>query len=410
MSRTLAIHGGDPVRTSPVGRNWPDFGEEEAEQLREVLQRSQLGLGHPIGKIPEFEEAFAAAHGVEAAVACTNCSQALEVLLAVTGVEPGDEVIVPAYTYVATAGAVVAVGAIPVFADIEPLTYQIDPESVAANITERTRAIIVVHFAGHFADMFRFRELADRHGLILIEDAAHAPGARWNGHFPGGLGDAAAFSFQYSKNMTSQEGGAIISRDSDLVERCREYVCYGRRPGHPWYSHYQISSNYRLTEFQAAILLAQLGRLERRNRQRAENARALDKLLEAVPGVTPATVDPGTEVHAQHLYIVRFDAEIVDAWGGKQSLVQAIDAEGVRMLSGYVYPVYATPGFRDKQFRTSGWFSTIYEETDYSEIRLRETEAACEQCTWLLHNSLLGPSEEMADIAEAIRKVTSARP
>jgi dTDP-4-amino-4,6-dideoxygalactose transaminase len=401
----LAIHGGIPVRSTPYRPLWPVFGVEEERQLNDVLRITKEGMGRPIGKISEFEEKFAAFHSVAAAVTCTNCSQALEIMLAVSGVKPGDEVIVPSFTYVATAGAVVAVGAIPVFADIEPATYQIDPNRIEEVITERTVAIIPVHFSGHFSDMEKICAIAEKKGLLIIEDAAHAHGAKWNGKYPGQYGAAAGFSFQYGKNMTAQEGGIIISDSAEYVERCWEYIWYGRRRGDAWYKHYMISSNYRLTELQGAILLAQLSKLQEQNERRGYSAELLDNLLLDIEGVSSAHVDPRTEIHPRHLYPVRFSNDVLKKAGGKKMLVDAVNAEGIPLLHGYEFPLYQTPAFQSKSFRCVSWYSEIYNSVDYGNISLEECEQACHDTTWFLHNALLGTEEDMKDMAMAIRKV-----
>jgi dTDP-4-amino-4,6-dideoxygalactose transaminase len=405
VSGKLAIHGGIPIRTEPYHPIWPNFGKEEERQLLDVLRITKEGMGKPIGKITEFEKKFAVFHHAEAAVACSNCSQALEIMLAVAGVKPGDEVIVPPFTYVATAGAVVAIGAIPVFADINPKTYQIDPFSIEEMITSRTTAIVPVHFAGHFADMKKICAIADRHNLIVIEDAAQAHGAKWNGKYPGQYSKAAGFSFQYGKNMTSQEGGAIISQDSNFIEKCWEYIWYGRHKGEPWYQHYRITSNYRLTEFQGAILLAQLAKLPEENKKRSVNADHLDSLLEEVEGATPASVDSRMEVHPRHLYPIRFSSEVIEKAGSKKALVEAVNAEGIPLLFGYEFPLYRAPAFLDKKFRADEWFRNIYASVDYSKVELPESEKACHETSWFLHSALLGNKQDIIDMSLALEKI-----
>ena len=384
---------------------WPDFGEAEKQQILDVLRLTAEGMGKPIGKTAEFEREFAASHGAAGGVACTNCSQALEIMLAVAGIKPGDEVIVPPFTYVATAGAVTAVGAIPVFADIDPRTYEIDPTSVEAQITKRTVAVIPVHFGGHFADMERIVDLAEKHGLIVIEDAAQAHGAKWNGKFPGEYGIAAGFSFQYDKNMSCQEGGLILSQDASFLERCWEYVWYGRHKGEAWYQHYRLTSNYRLTELQGAILLAQLEKLSKLNRRRSHNAELLDSLLEGVEGVTPASVDPRTDIHSRHLYLIRFSPKLLEQAGGKRALVDAVNAEGIPLLYGYEFPLYRCPAFVSKSFRTCAWYEDVYREVDYGKVNLAESERACRETAWFLHTALLGDEQDIRDLASALSKV-----
>ncbi len=403
--KKLAIQGGRPVRSEPYRPVWPNFGKQEEKQLLDVMRITREGMGKPIGKITEFEEKFAAYHDAAAAVACTNCSQALEIMLAVAGIEAGDEVIVPPFTYISTAGAVISLGAVPVFADIDPETYQIDPASIERMISSRTKAIIPVHFAGHFSDMERINAIADRHSLVVIEDAAQAHGAKWNGSYAGHYGTAAGFSFQYGKNMTAQEGGAIISKDTDFIEKCWEYIWYGRHKGEPWYKHYMITSNYRITEFQAAVLLAQLARLPAENERRNKNGSRLDEYLAKVEGVTPSAVDPRMEIHPRHLYPVRFSPELIAKAGGKRLLVEAVNAEGIPLLFGYEFPLYRSPAFINKSFRSKSWYSDIYASIDYGSVDLPATEQACRDTAWFLHNSLLGNEKDIEDMYKALEKI-----
>lgn len=207
MAERLALHGGTPVRTEPFPR-WPVWGEEEEKALLEVLHSGQWGIGGE--KTTQFEEAFARFQNARYGISVTNGTAALEIALRAAGVGPGDEVIIPPYTFVATATACLALGALPVFADIDPETYLLSPTAAEARITERTKAIIAVHIGGCPADMDAFPELARRHGLKLIEDAAQAHAAAWRGRRVGAIGDMGAFSFQSSKNLSAGEGGLSL--------------------------------------------------------------------------------------------------------------------------------------------------------------------------------------------------------
>lgn len=212
-------------------------------------------------RVQQFETQFAAFQGARHAVTCTNGTTAIEMGLKALGILEGDEVIVPAYTFIATAGAVVTIGAIPVFADIEPNSLCIAPTDLERKITPRTHAVIPVHVGGALADMERINAIARSHGLRVLEDAAHAWGTQWRGRGAGTLGECGTFSFQVSKNITAGEGGILVTDDEALADLCRSYTHCGRRKGSAWYDHDHLGSNLRLTEFQAAILLAQLTRL-----------------------------------------------------------------------------------------------------------------------------------------------------
>ena len=257
---TLALWGGEPVKKTPFPV-WPHFDDHERAALLEVLESGQWWRT-PGTRTLEFEEAFARYHDARHGIAVTNGTAALEVSLAALGIGPGDEVIVPDYTFVATASAVLFTGALPVLVDVTAGTYCLDPDLAEAAITPRTKAIVVVHVAGHPADMDRFVEIAHRHKVYLVEDSAHAHGSEWRGQKVGALGDFGTFSFQQSKLMTAGEGGIIVTNHDDLERRARSIHDCGRMPGQWYYAHFVYGSNYRLSEWQGAVLLQQLARLD----------------------------------------------------------------------------------------------------------------------------------------------------
>jgi dTDP-4-amino-4,6-dideoxygalactose transaminase len=241
-------------------------------------------------------------------MAVTNGTHAIEVALAAAGIGEGDEVIVPDYTFFATASAVATVNAIPVPVDIDPDTFCIDPDAAERAIGPRTRAIIAVHLAGHPADLDRLGDLCTRHGLALIEDCAHAHGSSWRGQPVGGHGTAGTFSFQQSKLITAGEGGAIVARDDATAARIRSFADCGRLPGEWFYSHFALGGNFRLSEWHAAVLRAQLARFPEQNRRRNEHARFLNAELASIPGVRPQKRDPRTTSQGYYCYVVAIDA------------------------------------------------------------------------------------------------------
>src|SRR5690554_1596278 len=269
----LALVDGTPVRTKPFPA-WPQFDEREVEAVASVVRSGQWGRLAGT-EVAQLEKEFAAAHDAKYALGVTNGTTALEVALLALGIGPGDEVIVPAYTFVASATCVLTVNAIPVFADIDLDTFNIDLDSVRAKITPRTKAIIPVHFAGLPVNMDELLALAREHNLHVVEDTAHGHGAKWRGKGVGSHGEFGAFSFQASKNMNSGEGGIVITNDHELYERANSLHSFGRLSGRPWYEHHMYSGNLRLTEMQAAILRVQLARLPEQNRVRAANAQLL---------------------------------------------------------------------------------------------------------------------------------------
>jgi dTDP-4-amino-4,6-dideoxygalactose transaminase len=389
----LAILGGKPVRKRPFP-SWPIYTSEEEAQLKEVLHESKLG--RKVGKIVEFEQEFCQYHKVKYAVACTNCSQALEIILKVACIGEGDEVIIPSYTFIATAGAVVRCGASCVFIDINSEDYLLDIDLIERLITPRTRAIIPVYFGGNIPDMDRINKIAKKYNLVVIEDAAQAHGGKWNGRFVGNFGKAAGFSFQYSKNMTANEGGIILSNDRRFIERCWQYIWHGRRKKGLWYEHFQISSNFRLTEFQAAILIAQLGRLKKQNEIRHQNGLYLDRKLSKIEGIYPLFCHPFLEIHPRHIYIIRFK---LDLFRGitKDNIIKALNAEGIPVSAGYGFPLYKNPAFQRMRLR------------NFKKINNPKAEKACKESVWLMHHNLLGTKKDMDDIVSALEKITENR-
>ncbi len=424
----LALLGGEPVRTAPWP-HWPVSDDREERAVLDVLRsgnwwRHSCGQGvelaesedDPQSTVARFQRAFARAHDCTHGICATNGTVTLEIALRAVGVRPGDEVIVPAYTYVATATAPLMVGAIPIFVDIEPDTYNIDERRAAEAITERTRAIVVVHFGGQPCEMDPINALASKHNLVVIEDAAHAHGSSYEGHRCGSLGGVASFSFQASNNMTAGEGGIITTNDADYADTCEMLVWAGRRRGQPWYRHHVLASNARMTEFQGAILLAQLERLEEQLKQRMSNGFLLNELLEDIDGIEPLAVLSTTTKHSFHIYMFRYRPEAF-AGVGKQRFVEALRAEGITgAFGGYSTPLYANPLFAHKDFLGGPWPVDAFEhgrQLDYPRFaeRCPVAERACAtEAVWLPQTMLLADASGMYDIAAAIRKLQAHAP
>jgi dTDP-4-amino-4,6-dideoxygalactose transaminase len=420
MSR-LAIFGGTPVRKKPFPA-WPVFDQGEEEALREVLRSGKWwryassddseSVEAAKSKVAEFQERFARFQGAEYGIACASGTAALEVSLKALGVGPGDEVIVPSYTFVATATAVLMVNAIPVFADINCNTFNLDPSSAERLVTDRTKAIIPVHFAGEAADMGAILDLAKRRNLLVIEDAAHGHGGAWKGRGLGSIGHAGTFSFQASKNMTAGEGGLIITSDESCATLCESYTSLGRKPDAPWYEHYRLGWNYRMTEFQGAILLQQLKRLEAQNSKRRENAAHLTKQLSHLPGIKIMHVPDYATRHSYHLYILRLNEEEFGV--SRANFLAALGKEGVPCSGGYGHPVYKNPMFLNRDFYAHDCPLTCEHHdgnVDYAafEVLCPNAERACREAVWLEHRQLLAEREDMDDIASAIFKIYECR-
>lgn len=382
----LAFNGGEPVRTKPWPR-WPQWGEAEASRVQQVLESGEWGGFNPV--VEQFEEAWAKRHQAKHCVTAVNGTLTLEAALRVVGVGPGDEVIVPPYTFIATANAVRLVGAMPVFVDVEPDTYNLDMDRMIEAIGPRTKAVIPVHFAGLPVDMDRLLEMAAAHGLAVIEDAAHAHGSTWQGTPAGSLGQIGSFSLQQSKNLTAGEGGILITNDDDLAQKLWSFANQGRTPGGLWYEHGMLGSNLRMTGWQAAVLLAQLDRFDEQLARRQASARRLNAILEEIDGPVPMRWDPRCDSHAFHLYMMRYDPAKFNGLS-RERFVEALKAEGVPCSTGYARPLYHQPPLA----------------APYSRILpCPVAEQACREAIWLTQNLLLADPEEMDDIARAILKI-----
>jgi dTDP-4-amino-4,6-dideoxygalactose transaminase len=380
------------------------FDKTEEDAILEVV-RSGKWWSVEGTKVREFEAAFARFQDAQFAVCVTNGTAALEVSLRAAHIGCGDEVIVPPYTFIATATAVLSVGATPVFVDVEEESLNIDPTKIEEAITPRTRAIIPVHIAGCPADMDGVLEVARKHNLLVIEDAAQAHAAEWKGTKVGAIGDMGCFSFQASKNLNAGEGGAVLTNNPHWADQVWSVHNVGRVRGGRWYEHHVLGSNFRMTEFQAAILLAQLKRLPEQTERRTQNARKLTEMLSQIPGIRPPRPDPRVTRHAYHLYIFRYDKS---HFGGRprEDFLKALSAEGIPCTAGYV-PLYKERVFLNRPIsKDLCQLSTL---KDYSKVHCPVCERACyEEAVWLYQNMLLGDEQDMEDIATAIAKVQRA--
>lgn len=421
--KKLAILGGQPVRQKDWP-TWPISDQTEEKAILDVLHsgnwwRHSYGQGVELAEdennsqstVARFQRMYARHRGCKYGICAANGTVTLEMALRAAGIRPGDEVIVPPYTYIATASAVLMVGAVPIFADIDPDTYNIDPVQIEEAISDRTRAIIPVHFGGQSCEMDKIRAIASKHGLVVIEDAAHAHGSAYNGYPVGSLGDLASFSFQNSKPMTAGEGGIITTNRKDYAETIESLVWAGRKKGQPWYRHFVLASNYRMTEFQGAILIAQLARLDVQVSLRMENGHYLDSLLSDFEGIRPLNYLPSTTRHTYHIYMFRYNPEAFHQLP-KEKFVAALQAEGIGgAMEGYNNPLYMNPVFLEKNFMGGAYpmIPAIYPKIiDYADFQKScpVCEHACkDEAVWLSQNMLMGVKEDIEDIYTAIQKI-----
>jgi L-glutamine:scyllo-inosose aminotransferase len=389
---------------------WPEHGDPELSAIAEVVKSGRWG-GYPVPgpRTLAFQAAWARYVGASHAVLAANGTVTLEVILRALGVAAGDEVIVPALTWIATAGAPVYLNAVPVFADVDPHTLCIDPESVERAITSRTKAVIAVHLAASMADVDRLETIADKHGVFLIEDCAHAHGARWKGRCAGSFGKAGSFSFQSSKLLTSGEGGAITTNDRLLAERCQSLINCGRKePGYDSFEGVVFGWNDRITEMQAALLEAQLLRLEDQHARRLANVQHLERRLEDIDaGIVLQKRDHRVSDPVFYQVVMLYDASRFKGLS-RDRFVAALEAEGVPADGAFYAPI---------PDRTHEIFPL--RALEYPQIRDRYGEAlrtedvplvhapraAYERTIWLHHALFLGTARDVDDIVDAIVKV-----
>ena len=402
----LALFGGSKTKQKPFPL-WPQYDDNERRALNEVLE-SRVWWRTPGTKTLEFEKAFAEFHGARHGIAVTNGTAALEVTMAALDIGPGDEVIVPDFTFIATASAVLFANALPVLVDVDPETYCLDLELTEAAITPRTKAIIAVHMGGHPADLDRLGQLAQKCGLHLIEDSAHAHGSEWRGKKIGTFGKAGTFSFQSSKLMTAGEGGIVISNDDAFERQARSVHDCGRMPGEWFYSHFIYGSNYRLSEWQGAILKVQLDRLEEQTLHRHRNGRLLDKLFAEIPGITPQKCDPRCTRNGRYAYIFHVDARQF-AGISTDNFIAALNAEGIPTQASYP-PLHELDCFRTGEYRKCLSGTQAKEKHEFLQQRFPHTQRAAWETVWIPQFALLGDEQDMHEIAEGIRKIQRHAP
>ena len=407
-SNTPALAGGTPVRRTPFP-SWPVADNREEDALVRTIRSGRWNRGD---NVAAFESAYASLTGAKHCLATANGTSALITSLGVLGIGPGDEVIVPPYTFVATINAVLLMHALPVFVDSDVDTFQIDARKIERAITGKTKLILPVHLGGSVADIDAILEVGRRRGIQVVEDACQAHLAEWRGRKVGTYGKTGCFSFQASKNLNSGEGGAILTSDDELIEHCYRFHnnSRGRRNTGDDFSYHNVGANLRLTEFQAALLTAQMTRLEEQSRARTANATYLTEQLRQIPGITPARMYEGCTRNAYHLYMFRYDPSRF-AGLPRAAFLKALAAEGIPAQAGYS-PLNRQP-FLEEAFSSPG-FRAIYSKARLDKWRdetaCPENDRLCDQGVWIVQTMLLGPRTDMDDIADAIRKVQAGAP
>lgn len=400
MEKKSSTQGRNPIRKNnkiPLAK--PFVGQEEIDAASSVLRSGILTSATGRGpKVIELEQKYAQYNGVRHAIACCNGTAALHVALTSLGIKPGDEIITTPFSFIASANAALLVGAIPIFADIDPLTYTIDPDKIKSVITSKTKAIIPVHLFGCPTEMDSIEKIADQYGLYIIEDIAQAHGARYKGKMVGSFGDIGCYSFYATKNIHSGgEGGLIITDNKEIAVRCKMMVAHGQDAR---YEHSLLGFNYRMPEISAAIALAQFDRLEYFNKRRKEHAKILDETLQLLKGIStphkPDYVD-----HVYHLYVAKI---LEDSDWTKDDLIKALDTEGIGAAEVYPIPIYKQPVYKKINDPKVNWAANICEYPDYSKTRCPITEKLCQQLIQLpVHPGLT--ESDMQYILNALRKL-----
>jgi dTDP-4-amino-4,6-dideoxygalactose transaminase len=404
-----ALLGGKPARSATIP-SWPVYDDAEEKALVNVVRSGKWGRGNG-EQVSRFEAAYAKFTGAKGCLTTVNGTNALYISLNMLGIEPGDEVLIPPFTFVATVNVVLRQHALPVFVDSDVDSFQIDAKKIEPLITDRTKGIIPVHLGGNPANMDGVMAVARKRNLVVIEDACQAWVAQWRGKNVGRLGNCGCFSFQASKNINSGEGGAIISDDENFIEKCFAFHTQGRgrRPGSE-FSYGMSGSNLRMTEFQAAVLLAQLNRLEEHSKKREQNAAYLSSLLREIPGIVPAKAHDGCTRNAYHLYMFRYDAEKF-AGMSRERFLKAVHAEGVPASAGYG-PLNRSE-FLKTTFETRG-YRRLFPADRFARWHEQNVTPAndrlCREACWLGQQTLLADRSAMDQIAEGIRKVQKFAP
>jgi perosamine synthetase len=400
-----ALLGGPKIRTRPFPW-WPITNTIDEEAILETMRSGEWfrGTGQQVNR---FEQAYKELTGARNCLAVANGTSALYLALNGIGIEPGDEVVVPPYTFIATVNAVLRQYALPVFVDTDRETFQIDAKKIETSISSRTKAILPVHLGGSSCDLDAILSVAARHQIPVIEDACQAHLAEWRGRKVGTYGAAGCFSFQASKNLNSGEGGAILTDDHNLYERLFTFHNNGtsREPKHTTFSYDGTGANFRLTEFQAAILMAQMTRIEEQAKTRTANALYLTSQLKEIPGIAPARMYEGCTRNAYHLYMFRYEQEEF-AGLPKNSFLRALRAEGIPASPGYS-PLNEEP-FLKTTLRSRS-YKLLYPKLVLDEweerTRCPNNDRLCREAVWLTQTMLLGSRSDMDSIANAIRKI-----
>src|SRR5271168_587964 len=384
--------------------------EEERRNIEDVLTGLKWG-GQPFpGKYADsFAKKFAAFQGAKYGQCVSTGTVAIQAALKAIGIRPGDEVIAPAYTWEGTVGPVLLLGAVPVFVDVDPDTYCLDAKLIEKAITPKTKAILPVHLGMRFADIDEILRIAKKHNLKVVEDCAHAHGGMWKGKGAGSIGDLGAFSFQSSKLITSGEGGAVITNSLEYMERVQTYINAGRASLTDQFHHRTIGFNYRLGEFQAAVLGPQLDRLPEQAATRESNMKHLESRLRNTPAIGLLKPEPRITRLAPYGYVLKyFSAKAKDI--PRAAFVAALQIEGIPCDGLFYEPVYKSSLFPldPRDFPALSWGREKPLDLRNMYSCPEADRAAYHEAVWFPHYLFLGSEADVDSIADAIEKVLGA--
>lgn len=405
----LAILGGEPVRKN---KSWPAWPYWDESVIQSVLKTTKSGIWCRIqsssGTVATFEKEFAKLLGAKSCVATGSGTQALHTCVEALDIGPGDEVITSPYTDPGTISSILSARALPVLADIDPASYQLDPDDVERRITENTKALMPVHMMGQPCDMTRIMAIAKKHNLKVIEDACQAHLAEYGGKKLGTIGDVGCFSFQTSKTIACGEGGGIIGNDEELMDRCFTVHNHGTsRRG----VTERIGPKYRMNEFEAAVLLGQWPGIQDRFARRNENAAYLTSRMKDIPGLTPQKLYEGTTRGSFYLYAMSYHKDRFDGVD-RATFLKALRAEGVD-LSEYIKEGLHKEPWIDNILNSKTYrkmFSAERLKQYREEVKCPNCDRVCEEMAMIWASGpLLGTREDMSEIADAIEKVYENR-
>ncbi|MCA1028635.1 DegT/DnrJ/EryC1/StrS family aminotransferase [Cytobacillus kochii] len=368
--------------------DWPYFSEAELMQLTEVLNSGNWWRGNG-DKVIEFENKFANFHKATYGLGVTNGTHAILLALKALGLKPGDEVIVPSFTFISTILPIMELGGIPIPVDVEPNTFCISPSEIKKAITNKTVGIIPVHMAGNICRMKEICEISKKNNLFIIEDACHAHGAEYNYKKAGSFGDFGVFSFQALKLMTSGEGGCLITSDKDLYNKVQVLHNVGRPLGDTNYQHVNMGSNFRMSEFQAAVLIPQLERISSQNKIRLENGKSLTKSLSSYSEFIPQTIDPLCNLHSYYMYMFYYNAHKLEL--SREELINELNNRGIPAYRAYSQ-VNETEVFKRYIAGLGKEYSSLL-KNNYPN-----SQNISNNVVWIHHRILLDKSEDISNV------------